>query len=26
MWTTFVMTRRGGTWRISAIRNMRPTE
>ena len=26
MWTTFVMARRAGTWRISAIRNMRPTE
>jgi uncharacterized protein (TIGR02246 family) len=26
MWTTFVMVRQAGTWRISAIRNMRPTE
>ena len=26
MWTTFVMTKRDGTWRISAIRNMRPSE
>ena len=26
MWTTFVMLRRDGAWRISAIRNMRPTE
>lgn len=26
MWTTFVMARRDGTWRISAIRNMRPAE
>jgi hypothetical protein len=26
MWTTFVMARQGGAWRISAIRNMRPTE
>ena len=26
MWTTFVMVRQAGAWRISAIRNMRPTE
>jgi uncharacterized protein (TIGR02246 family) len=26
MWTTFVMVRRPDGWRISAIRNMRPTE
>jgi len=26
MWTTFVMARHAGTWRISAIRNMRPSE
>lgn len=26
MWTTFVMAKRDGTWRISAIRNMRPSE
>ena len=26
MWTTFVMLRRDGGWRISAIRNMRPAE
>jgi uncharacterized protein (TIGR02246 family) len=26
MWTTFVMVKRDGAWRISAIRNMRPTE
>ena len=25
MWTTFVMARRAGAWRISAIRNMRPS-
>jgi uncharacterized protein (TIGR02246 family) len=24
MWTTFVMVKRSGAWRISAIRNMRP--
>ncbi len=26
MWTTFVLVRVDGAWRISAIRNMRPTE
>jgi uncharacterized protein (TIGR02246 family) len=26
MWTTFVMVKQAGAWRISAIRNMRPTE
>jgi uncharacterized protein (TIGR02246 family) len=26
MWTAFVMVRRDGGWRISAIRNMRPSE
>jgi uncharacterized protein (TIGR02246 family) len=26
MWTTFVLVRQAGAWRISAIRNMRPTE
>jgi uncharacterized protein (TIGR02246 family) len=26
MWTTFVMVRQAGAWRISAIRNMRPTD
>jgi len=26
MWTAFVMAKRDGTWRISAIRNMRPSE
>ncbi len=26
MWTTFVLRRQGAEWRISAIRNMRPTE
>lgn len=26
MWTTFVMARQATGWRISAIRNMRPTE
>jgi uncharacterized protein (TIGR02246 family) len=26
MWTTFVMVKRDGAWRISAIRNMRPAE
>jgi len=25
MWTTFVLTREAGGWRISAIRNMVPT-
>ena len=25
MWTTFVMVRQSGAWRISAIRNMRPS-
>jgi hypothetical protein len=24
MWSTFVMTREGGGWRIAAIRNMLP--
>jgi uncharacterized protein (TIGR02246 family) len=26
MWTTFLMIRTAGAWRISAIRNMRPSE